>query len=111
VDHGLKARGPASRPVVTYDRTYHVLDRRPLPNKRDGYVIEVAPRRRKAEGEDQRSEERWRAEGGDRRQPDRRDGNKLIEVAPQRRKESRSAKGGDRRQEKNKKKRRQRRKE
>jgi hypothetical protein len=94
----LKARGPALKPVVTHDRTYHVPDRGPLPDRRDGYVMEVATRRRKAEG-------------GDGRQPGRRDGNKLIEVAPQRREESRSAKGGDRRQEKNKKERRQRRKE
>ena len=110
VDHGLKVRGPASRPVVTHDRTYHVPDRRPLPDRRDGYVMEVAARR-KAEGGDRRREERWRAEGGDRRQPDRRDGNKPIEVAPRRREESRSTKGGDRRQEKDKKERSQRRKE
>jgi hypothetical protein len=79
----------------TADNTYHVPDRRPLPDGRDGYVMEVAPRRRKAEGGDQRRKERWRAEGGDQRQPDRRDGNELIEVAPRRRKESRSAKCGD----------------
>jgi hypothetical protein len=107
VDHGLKIRGPASRPVVTHDRIYHVPDRRPLPDRRDGCVIEVAARRRKAEGGDRRREERWRAEGGDRR----RDGNKLIEVAPRRHEESRSTKGEDRRQEKDKKERRQRRKE
>jgi hypothetical protein len=30
------------------DRTYHVSDRRPLPDRRDEYeVMEVAPRRRK----------------------------------------------------------------
>ena len=110
VDHGLKVRGPASRPVITYDQTYHVPDRRPLPDRRDRYVMEAAPRR-KAEGGDRRLEERWRAKGGDRRQPDRRDGNKLIEVAPRRREESRSAKGRDGRQEKDKKERRQRRKE
>jgi hypothetical protein len=68
VDQGLKVRGPASRPVVTHDRTYHVPGRRPLPDRRDGYeVMEVAPRRRKAEGGDRRREERWRAEGGGRR--------------------------------------------
>jgi hypothetical protein len=59
VDKGLKVRGPASRPVVTHDRTYHVPDRRPLPGRRDWYeVMEVAPRRR---------EDRRRAEGGGRR--------------------------------------------
>jgi hypothetical protein len=58
VDQGLKVKGPASRPVVTHDRTCHVPDRRLLP--RDEYeVVEVAPRRR---------EERRAAEGGDRRQ-------------------------------------------
>jgi hypothetical protein len=57
VDKGLKVRGPASRPVVTHDRTSDVPDRRPLPDRRDGYeVMEVAPRRR---------EDRRRAEGGD----------------------------------------------
>ena len=72
-------------------------DWKPLPDRRDGYEVEVAPRRRKER----------RAEGGDRR----RDGNKLIEVAPRRHEESRSTKGEDRRQEKDKKERRQRRKE
>src|SRR2546421_3518485 len=43
VDQGLKVKGPASRPVVIHYRTYHVLDRRPLPDRRDGYeVMEVA---------------------------------------------------------------------
>jgi hypothetical protein len=55
VDQGLKVKGPASRPVVIHDRTYHVLDQRPLPDRYK--VIEVAPRRR---------EER-RAEDGNRR--------------------------------------------
>ena len=60
VDQGLKVRGPASRLVVTHDRTYHVPDWIPLPDRRDGYeVMEVAPRRRE--------ERRRRAEGGDRR--------------------------------------------
>jgi hypothetical protein len=72
-----------------------VPDRRPLPDGRDGYLIKVAPRRRKAEGGDQRRKERWRAEGEDQRQPDRRDGNKLIKVAPRRRKESRNTKYRD----------------
>ena len=59
VDHGLKVRGPAQRPIVSHDRTYHVAERRQLPDRRDGHeVMEVAPRRR---------EERRRAEGGDRR--------------------------------------------
>jgi hypothetical protein len=110
VNYSLKIRGPASRPVVTHDRIYYVFNWWPLPDRRDGYVMEVAPRKRKAEGgnrrreerwradgEDRRREERWRADGGDRRQPDRRDGNKLIEVTPQRREESGSTKGGDRR--------------
>jgi hypothetical protein len=45
VDQGLKVKSPASRPVVTHDRTCHVPDRRLLP--RDGYeVMEVATRRR-----------------------------------------------------------------
>jgi hypothetical protein len=58
VDHGLKIKGPASRPVVTHDRTCHVPDRRPLPGGRDGYeVMEVASRRCK---------ERRRAEVGTR---------------------------------------------
>jgi hypothetical protein len=103
VDQGLKVSGPASRPVITHDRTYHVVDRRPLPDRRGGNeVMEVAPRRR---------EERRRAEGGDRRQPDRRDWYKVMEVAPRRREERRSAEGGDRRREKDKKERRQLRKE
>jgi hypothetical protein len=59
VDQGLKVRSQALRPVVSHDRTYHVADRRQLPDRRDGYdVLEVAPRRR---------EERKRAEAGDRR--------------------------------------------
>jgi hypothetical protein len=59
VDQGLKVRGPSSKPVVTHDRTYHVPDRRPLPDRRDGYeVMGAAPRRR---------EDKTRAEGGDRR--------------------------------------------
>jgi hypothetical protein len=58
-----------------------MFNRRPLPDRRDGYIMEAALRR-KAEGE-----------GG--RQPDRRDGNKLIEVIPRRREESRNTKGGD----------------
>jgi hypothetical protein len=59
VDQGLKVKGPASRPVVIHGRTYHVPNRRPLPDRRDRHeVMEVAPRRR---------EERRRAEDGDRR--------------------------------------------
>jgi hypothetical protein len=90
LDEGLKIKGPASRPVVTHDRTYHVPDRRPLPDRRDGYeMMEVTPRRR---------EERRRAEGGDRRPlPDRRDGYEVMEVTPRRREERRRVEGGDRR--------------
>jgi hypothetical protein len=58
VDHSLKVRRPASRPVVTHDRIYHMPDRWPLPDKSDGYMMKAAPRRRKAEGENQRREER-----------------------------------------------------
>jgi hypothetical protein len=77
-----------------------------LPDRRDGYIIEVASRKRKAEGGDRRREERWRADNKDRRQLDKRDDNKLIEVISRRREESGSIKGKDRRQEKDKKKRR-----
>ena len=59
VDQGLKIRSQSSRPVVSYDSTYHVPERRQLPERRDAYdVLEVAPQRR---------EERRRAEGGERR--------------------------------------------
>ena len=87
MDHDLEAKGPASKPVVTHDRTYHVPDRRPLPDRRDGYeVMEVAPRRRK---------ERRKAESGDWRPlPDGRDGYEVVEFAPRRRKERR-AEGGE----------------
>jgi hypothetical protein len=115
VDQGLKVRGPASRPVVTHDRTYHVPDRRPSDRRDGNEVMEVVPgrreERRKAEGGDRRREERWRAEGGERRQPDRRDRYKVMEVAPRRREERRSAEGKNWRREKDKKERRQRRKE
>jgi hypothetical protein len=93
----LKIRGPVLKSVVTHDRTYHVPDRGPLPDRRDEYIIKVATRRKKAESENGR-------------QPGRRNGNKLIKVTPQRREESRNTKDGDRRQKKNKKERYQRRK-
>jgi hypothetical protein len=89
VDKGLKLRGPASRPVVTHDQTYHVSDRRPLPDRRDGYeVIEVAPRGR----EERKRTECW----GRRPLPDRRDESEVIEVAPRGRKERRRTEGRDR---------------
>jgi hypothetical protein len=67
MDHGLKVRRPALRPVVSYDRNYYLSDR-------DGYEItEIVPRR----GEK-------RAEGGD-QLSDGRDGYKIIEVASRRR--------------------------
>ena len=88
VDHGPKVRRPAFRPVVSHDQNYHVPDRRQLPNRRDGYEVEVASRRR---------EERRKAEGGDRRQLlDRTDGYWVMEVTPRRREERRTE-GGDRR--------------
>lgn len=59
VDKGLKVRSHTLRPVVSYDRTYPVAERKRLPERRDGYdVLEVAPQRR---------EERKRADGSERR--------------------------------------------
>ena len=54
----MKVRDPASRPVVAH-RTYHMPDRRPLPDRRGGYeVTKVAPwrhkERRRVEGENRR---------------------------------------------------------
>jgi hypothetical protein len=60
VDQDPKVKGPAARPVLTHHRTYHMPDRRSLPDRRDGYeMMKVAPRRR---------EERRRAEGENWRQ-------------------------------------------
>jgi hypothetical protein len=59
VDKGLKARSQLLRPIVSYDRTYPVAERKRLPERRDGYdMLEVAPQRR---------EEKKRTEGGERR--------------------------------------------
>jgi len=55
VNQGQKVTGPASRPVVTHDRTVHLPDRRPMFDRRDGYeVMEVAPRERRTDGGDRR---------------------------------------------------------
>lgn len=59
VDQGLKIRSQMLSPVVSYDRTYPVPERRRLLGRRDGYdVLEVVPLRR---------EERKRVKGGDQR--------------------------------------------
>jgi len=59
VDQGLKIRSQMLSPVVSYDRTYPVPERRRLQGRRDGYdVLEVVPLRR---------EERKRVKGGDQR--------------------------------------------
>ena len=59
VDKGLKIRNHTLRPVVAYDRTYPLAERKRLPERRDGHdVLEVAPQRR---------EEGKRSEGSERK--------------------------------------------
>jgi hypothetical protein len=58
VDHGLKIKSPALKPLISQDRTYPVPERRQLPRRDDYDVTEFTPRRH---------EERRRSDGGHRR--------------------------------------------